>query len=77
MKYVVEAFNKTTELLAFEVAIPACYDIEVKEIMEWTTEQQGWEGYDLRADQVIVLGKLVGEQFDASAYDFQLSVNPI
>ena len=34
MKYVVEAFDKTTELLAFEVAIPACYGIEVKEIME-------------------------------------------
>ena len=77
MKYVVEAFNKTTELLAFEVAIPACYDIEVKRIMEWTTEQQGWDGYDLRVDQLIALGKLVGEPFDASAYGFQLSVNSV
>ena len=77
MKYVVEAFDKTTELLAFEVAIPASYGIEVKEIMEQKTEQQGWEGYDLRADQLIALSKLLGETFDASAYDFQLSVNSV
>ena len=43
--------------------------------MEWTTQQQGWEGYDLRADQLVALEKLVNENFDTSAYDFQLTVN--
>ena len=45
--------------------------------MEWKTEQQRWEGYDLSADQLIALSKLVGEPFDALAYDFQLSVNSV
>ena len=75
MKYVIEAFDKTTELLVFEFVIPAIHDEQVKAIMEWTTEQQGWEGYDLRADQLVALEKLVSEKFDTSAYDFQLSVN--
>lgn len=43
--------------------------------MEWTTEQQGWEGYDLRADQLVALEKLVNEKLDTSDYDFQLTVN--
>ena len=75
MKYVIEAFDKTTELLVFEFVIPAIHDEQVKVIMEWTTEQQGWEGYDLRADQLVALDKLANENFDTSAYDFQLTVN--
>ena len=75
MKYVIEAFDKTSELLVFEFDIPAIHDEQVKVIMEWTTEQQGWEGYDLRADQLVALDKLANENFDTSAYDFQLTVN--
>ena len=75
MKYVIEAFDKTTELLVFEFVIPAIHDEQVKVIMEWTTQQQGWEGYDLRADQLVALDKLANENFDTSAYDFQLTVN--
>ena len=75
MKYVIEAFDKTTELLVFEFVIPAIHDEQVKVMMEWTTQQQGWEGYDLRADQLVALDKLANENFDTSAYDFQLTVN--
>lgn len=75
MKYIIEAFDKTTELLAFEVAIPAIFGEKVEMIMAWETEQEGWEGYDLSADQLAKLQKLVSEQLDTSAYDFQLSVN--
>jgi len=75
MKFLVEAFDRKTELLVFEFVIPAIHDEQVKAIMEWTTEQQGWEGYDLRADQLVALDKLANENFDTSAYDFQLTVN--
>ena len=64
MKFFVEAFDKTTELLVFEFVIPAIHD-----------EQQGWEGYDLRADQLVALEKLVNKKLDTPAYDFQLTVN--
>jgi len=75
MKFFVEVFDKTTELLVFEFVIPAIHDEQVKAIMEWTTEQQGWEGYDLSADQLVALEKLVNENLDTLAYDFQLTVN--
>ncbi len=75
MKSVIEVFDKSTELLIYEFLIPARNDEDVKEIMAWTTEQQGWEGYDLRADQLEALEKLVNEKFDTLAFDFQLTVN--
>ncbi|QTT91505.1 DUF7683 domain-containing protein [Pseudomonas chlororaphis] len=75
MKYRVEAFDKQTECLVFEVELLAGCDEQLKRLMEWTVEQQGWEGYDLSADQLVVLEGISGRKFDILVYDFQLTVN--
>lgn len=75
MKYLVEAFDKKTELLAFDVELPANCAERLKHIMGWTAEQQGWEGYDLSPAQLAALEEIAGKKFDESMYDFQLTVN--
>ncbi|WP_329959901.1 DUF7683 domain-containing protein [Pseudomonas sp. MM213] len=62
MIYVIEAFHKHNELLAFEVELPAGCDQEIKNIMGWTAEQQGWEGYDLTDEQLGALEALLGKK---------------
>uniref|UniRef100_UPI0013CE5162 DUF7683 domain-containing protein n=1 Tax=Pseudomonas viridiflava TaxID=33069 RepID=UPI0013CE5162 len=52
MKYLLEAFDKKTEFLAFEKEIPAGNDERLKNIMGWTFEQWGDEGYNLDASQL-------------------------
>jgi hypothetical protein len=42
MIYVIEAFDKTTDLLVFEEKIPCGHDEKIKLIMGWTEEQ--WVG---------------------------------
>ncbi|QLL13799.1 DUF7683 domain-containing protein [Pseudomonas chlororaphis] len=75
MKFLVEAFDKETELLVFDVELPADCDERVKEIMGWTVDPQGWEGYDLTAVQLTEFEKITERKFDLSAYDFQLTAN--
>ncbi|MFJ3369007.1 hypothetical protein [Pseudomonas sp. NPDC086251] len=75
MRYLVEAFDKATELLVFDVELPSGCDQRLKEIMGWMAPQQGWEGYELSAAHLIKLGDLSGRTFDASSYNFQLTVN--
>ncbi|OLF56687.1 hypothetical protein [Pseudomonas chlororaphis] len=75
MEYRIEAFDRQTECLVFEVGLPAGCDEQLKRLMGWTVEQQGWEGYDLSAAQLVVLEEISGKKFDISAYDFQLTVN--
>lgn len=75
MEYRVEAFDRQTESLAFEVELPAACDEQLKLLMGWMVEQQGWEGYDLSAAQLVVLEEISGKKFDISVYDFQLTVN--
>lgn len=41
MKFLVEAFDKKTEMLVFDVELPADCDERVKEIMGWTVDPQG------------------------------------
>jgi len=75
MIYVIEVFDKKTELIAFEEELPSGYEKELKEIMGWTTDQQGWEGYNLTTDQLAALEGVLGKKIYDPAYLFQLTCN--
>lgn len=75
MIYVIEAFDKKTELLAFEEELPNGYDKELKAIMGWTADQQGWEGYNLTTEQLDALEEILGKKIYNPAFLFQLSCN--
>jgi hypothetical protein len=71
--YSVEAFDKETGFLVFEEKVPEGYDRALKEIMGWTADQQGWEGYDLTRSQLKALEKILGKGVYDPAYIFQIS----
>ncbi len=73
--YVIEAFDKETELLVFEEELPSGYDEQLKEIMGWTSDQQGWEGYNLTRAQLSALEEILGKNIYDPVYLFQLSCN--
>ncbi|MCD9118280.1 hypothetical protein SAMN04488697_10290 [Pseudomonas sp. 43mfcvi1.1] len=75
MIYIVEAFDKKTGFFAFEEKIPEGHDEDLKEIMGWTSEQQGWEGYDLTRSQLDALEVILGRNIYDPIYIFQLSCN--
>lgn len=75
MKYIIEAFDKETEFLAFEVELPEGSDSQIAKIMGWSTSPRGEEGYNLSANQVAELEELVGRQFYDSHNIFQLTCN--
>jgi hypothetical protein len=41
MIYIIEAFDKTTDLLVFEEKLPCGHDEKIKLIMGWTEETMG------------------------------------
>lgn len=73
--YTVEAFDKQTESLAFEVNLPDGCDAQLAEIMGWSAPQRGDEGYDLDATQIAALEVLANRQFYDSDHVFQLTCN--
>ncbi|SDW41839.1 hypothetical protein SAMN05444064_103260 [Pseudomonas syringae] len=75
MKYLLEAFDKNTELLAFERELPDGIDEKIKRIMNWSSEQQGIEGYNLSAYQLSAIARMLGEESFSPDYDYQLSCN--
>jgi len=75
MIYIIEAFDKQNGFLAFEEALPSGLDQEVKMIMGWEEEQQGWEGYDLSPNQIEALEKLLGKKIYDPDFKLQLSCN--
>lgn len=75
MKYIIEAFDKETELLAFEVDLPNGCDAQLAAIMNWLSPQRGDEGYNLSARQIVAIEKLAGRQFSDQHYIFQLTCN--
>ncbi|WP_408004598.1 DUF7683 domain-containing protein [Pseudomonas alliivorans] len=75
MKYLLEAFDKKTEFLAFEKEIPAGNDERLKSIMGWTSEQWGDEGYNLDAAQLAAIVKLIGDETHDPNYFYQLTCN--
>lgn len=75
MKYIIEVFDKETELLAFEIVLPDGCDAQLAAIMGWSTPQRGDEGYNLSAEQMVAIEKLAGRHFHEENYIFQLTCN--
>lgn len=75
MKYIVEAFDKETELLAFEIALPDDCEAQLAAIMGWSTPQRGDEGYNLSDTQLQAIEALAGRKFYDQNYVFQLTCN--
>ena len=75
MKYTVEAFDKETEILAFEVDLPNGCDVKLAEIMKWSSPQRGDEGYNLSVPQLKSIESLAGRQIFDPNYIFQLTCN--
>lgn len=75
MKYIVEAFDKRTELLDFEVELPEGCDAKLSAIMGWASVQRGDEGYDLSSSQIDAIEKLAGRSFHDDLHIFQLTCN--
>lgn len=75
MIYLIEAFDRGSGFLAFEIELPSGSDQTIKTIMGWTAKQEGWEGYDLSHGQLGALEKLLGKEIYNPAYKFQLSCN--
>lgn len=75
MKYIIEAFDKKTEFLAFEVVLPDGCDAQLAAIMGWLSPQRGDEGYDLSAAQMEAIEALADRQFYDHNHIFQLTCN--
>ncbi|MBK5300316.1 hypothetical protein EI534_20720 [Pseudomonas frederiksbergensis] len=75
MIYRVEAFDIETEFLAFEEDLPDGSDDQLKVIMGWTSDQQGWEGYNLSQLQLSAIEGLIGKPIHDSNHYFQLTCN--
>lgn len=72
LNHTVEAFDKHTAQLVFEVPVPHG-DIErLRAIMGWTNPEDEIYCYDLDQDQIKQLEALIGRALYDSAYDFQL-----
>lgn len=75
MRYIVEAFDKESEFLDFEIVLPEGCEAQLAEIMKWTTPQRGDEGYNLSEAQLSSIEVLVGKRFYDANYIFQLTCN--
>ncbi|GAB6404949.1 DUF7683 domain-containing protein [Pseudomonas sp. MHK4] len=62
MKYIIEAFDKETEFMPFEVELPEGCDSQLTEIMGWSMTQRGDEGYNPNSSRVTAIEALVGRQ---------------
>ncbi|KAA0941812.1 MULTISPECIES: hypothetical protein [unclassified Pseudomonas] len=75
MKYTVEAFDKETEFLAFEIDLPNGCDVQLAEIMNWSSPQRGDEGYNLSVAQLAAIEALAGRRIFDPGCIFQLTCN--
>ncbi|MFP6832575.1 MAG: hypothetical protein VB998_12115 [Pseudomonas sp.] len=75
MIYRIEAFDRKTEFLVFEEELPPGCDENLAAIMNWSSKQQGWKGYDLSNDQLVSLEKLIGKNAFDPKYTFQPTCN--
>ena len=72
MNYVIEAFDKDTDALIFEVPVPDGNLENLKTIMGWSNEEDSYYGYNLDRDQLSKLETLLGKDIFDPRYDFQL-----
>ena len=75
MKYIIEAFDKKTKFLVFEVQLPNGHDAQLAQIMGWLEPQRGDEGYNMTSDQIAAIEALVGSPFYDDDHIFQLTCN--
>lgn len=75
MIYVVEAFDKESESLAFEIELPEGCETQLAKIMNWTSPQRGDKGYNLTDTQLSSIEVLAGKRFKNDKYIFQLTCN--
>lgn len=75
MNYIIEAFDKITESLAFEIELPEGCDEKLAAIMGWSFLQRGDEGYDLDFSQIEAIEKLADRSFYDNDHIFQLTCN--
>lgn len=73
MMHTISAFDKTTELMVFEIEIAQKILPELKAIMAWTEPEDEIFGYDLSSEQIYRLEELLGQKIYDHRYDFQLS----
>ena len=73
MIHTISAFDKTTELMVFEVEVSQEKLPELKVIMAWTEPEDEIYGYGLSVEQIRRLEELLGQQIYDQRYDFQLS----
>jgi hypothetical protein len=55
--------------------LPQDCDVQIKSIMGWTRNQQGWEGYNLSQLQLSAIEKIIGRPIYDSDHYFQLTCN--
>jgi hypothetical protein len=72
VNHVVEAFDKKTDLLVFEVPIPGGNIEQLRIIMNWSEPEDEIYGYDLDNVQIAQLEALIGLTLYDSTYDFQI-----
>lgn len=73
MKYIIEAFDKKTEFLAFKVNLPDGCDSQLAQIMKWTPPPRGGEGYNMTMDQIAAIEAIAGRPFYDDAHIFQIT----
>ncbi|WP_240344557.1 DUF7683 domain-containing protein [Pseudomonas hygromyciniae] len=73
MRYLIEAFDKVTELQAFVIELPPGSEEKLKTIMQWSNEQYGWEGYNLTPTQLTAIESLAGRAIETPVHFFQLT----
>ena len=73
MMHTISAFDKTTELMVFEIEIPQKNLPELKVIMAWTEPEDEIFGYDLSSEKIHRLEELLDRKMYDQRYDFQLS----
>ncbi|WP_277760930.1 DUF7683 domain-containing protein [Pseudomonas sp. A34-9] len=75
MRFLVEAFDKKTDFQTSVIELPENCTEQLKSIMGWKTEQQGWEGYDLNQQQIKAIEALIQKSIEDPRYYFQLTCN--
>ena len=68
----IDAFDKETEFLVFEVPIPEGNIEQLRIIMNWSEPEDEIYCYDLDSAQISQLEALIGITFYDPKYDFQI-----
>lgn len=75
MKYIVEIFDRGSELLVSEINLPDGCDAQLSDIMGWSVPQRCDEGYDLNPQQASAIETLAGREFFDDRHICQLTCN--